>query len=132
MLHRAACTPLHTHTVPLLVSFSAHRTMAPSLSEIGRVVRLTSSIMGGGAVLVWFTTRAKSSLDVAMMITSTWYRDASDSPAALKMTCTKLSEMLYCAAMLRLSCCITDSGAEALLEFGAPMLIKPLRRSPSL
>jgi hypothetical protein len=33
---------LHTHAVAMLISFLPHRTMLPSLSEIGRVVRCRS------------------------------------------------------------------------------------------
>jgi hypothetical protein len=53
--------------------------------------------------------------------------------AAVKMTCTKLSEMLYCEAMLLVICCIKESiFEEVFVIFDVSKLMKPLSRTPSL
>jgi len=123
----------HTHAVAMLISFLAHKTIVPSLSEIGRVVRSTSCSIGKSIVLLTTLANACALSDKIMM--SVLYPDCCSRflEAAVKMTCTKLSEMLYCEAMLLVICCTNESIAEEVLViFDVSKLMKPLSLTPSL
>jgi hypothetical protein len=123
----------HTHAVAMLISFLAHKTIVPSLSEIGSVVRSTSCSIGKSTVLLATLANASAFSDKIMI--SVLYPDCCSRflEAAVKMTCTKLSEMLYCEAMLLVICCINESiFEEVFVIFDVSKLMKPLSRTPSL
>jgi hypothetical protein len=70
-----------------------------------------------------------------MMTTSTTPDSCSSFlEVDVKMTCTKLSEMLYCDAMLLVICWMRAStlGSVLLLEFDCSSAMEPVSRRPLL
>ena len=125
----------HTHAVAMLISLFPHKTIVPSLSEIGRVVRSTSCNIGNAIVVLATAANVSALVDMMMMSTRTPDSCSRFLEVVVKMTCTKSSEMLYCNAMLLMRSRIISSkfaDEEVFVEFDSSTRTKPLSLRPSL